>query len=151
MAASLIAAPVSASAGYGHGGAGRGSSGPLVFGPLMKGLVDPVAQGVGGLVGECFVEIAEDDAHQEVRLPWSGSEAGDRGCGQLLVGGGGKYPDLLDAVRVGAEGIADAVAEGFLVIVLGDGDGQVPGDRGHRRGVAVWGQVVHLAGDPGIR
>src|SRR5262249_17910854 len=47
-----------------------------------------------------------------------------------MVGGGGKHPDLLDAARVGAEGITDAVAEGFLVVVLGDGDGQVPGDGG---------------------
>src|SRR5947207_5834746 len=138
MAASLIAGTGQCFGRLRPWGAGRGSSGPLVFGPLMKGLVDPVAQGVGGLVGECFVEIAEDDAHKEVRLPWSGSEAGDRGCGQVLVGGGGKYPDLRDAVRVGAEGIADAVAEGFVVIVLGDGDGQVTAAQEHRRGVAVW-------------
>jgi hypothetical protein len=63
---------------------------------------------------------------------------------------GRKHPDLLDAARVGAEGIADAVAEGFLVVVLADGDGQAPGDWGHRRGVPVSGEVVHLAGDPGI-
>lgn len=52
--------------------------GPLVFRPLMKRPVDPVAEGVGGLVRECLVQIAEDNAHEEVLLPRLGSQATDR-------------------------------------------------------------------------
>jgi hypothetical protein len=64
----LRQAPVSAQANYGMG-RWRGSSGPLIFRPLMKRPVDPVTQGVGGLVCECLVQIAEDDTHEEVLLP----------------------------------------------------------------------------------
>jgi len=99
-----------------------GSSGPLVFRSLVKCAVDLVAQGVCGLAGQCLVQVAEDDAHEEVLLPRLRAEAADRGRAQLLAGGGGKHPDLLDAARAGAEGIADAVAEGFLIVVPGDGE-----------------------------
>ncbi len=53
-------------------------SGPLVVGPLVKRPVDAVAEGVGGLVGECLVQVAEDDADEEVLLPRPGAEAADR-------------------------------------------------------------------------
>src|SRR5260370_29379401 len=52
--------------------------GPLVFRPLMKRPVDPVTEGVGGLVCECLFQIPEDDAHEEVLLPRFRSQAADR-------------------------------------------------------------------------
>ena len=60
----------------------EGSSGPLVFGPLMERPVDAVTEGVGGLVRECLVQIAQDDAHKKVLLPRSGPEAADRWRGR---------------------------------------------------------------------
>ena len=59
-------------------GALAGSPGPLVLRALMKRPVDPVTEGVGGLVCECLFQIPQDDAHQEVLLPRFRSEAADR-------------------------------------------------------------------------
>jgi hypothetical protein len=59
-------------------GVGEKSSGPLIFRPLMERPVDPITQGVGGLVGEGLLQIPEDDAHQEVLVPWPRPEAADR-------------------------------------------------------------------------
>ncbi len=69
-------------AGHRDDGAGRadkaGSTGPLVSRPLMQRPVDPVTEGVGGLVCECLFQIPEDDAHQKVLLPRFRSETADR-------------------------------------------------------------------------
>jgi hypothetical protein len=43
-----------------------------------------------------------------------------------VAGGSGKYVDLLEAARLGAKGMANTTAGGFLV-VTGDGDKQIPG------------------------
>jgi hypothetical protein len=86
--------------------------GLLLLGSLVEGAVDPVAQRIRGLVGERLVQVAQDDADQQVHLACPGPEALDRRGGQLRVGGGGKYPDFLDHAGVGTEGIADPAAEG---------------------------------------
>src|SRR5215472_12862058 len=68
-------------------GASQGSSGPLVLRSLMKCAVDPVTQDVGGVVGERLVQVAQDDADQQVHLARPGSQALDRWGGQLPAGG----------------------------------------------------------------
>jgi len=84
---------------------------PIGIPSLMKRLVAPVRQGDGGLVCACLSRSRGRGARGGSSAR-SCSEAADRGSGQLLLGGGGGQPDLLDTVRVGAEGIAHAVAEG---------------------------------------
>jgi hypothetical protein len=44
----------------------------------MECPVYAVAEGVGGMVSECLVQVAEDDVYEEVLLAGCGSEAGDR-------------------------------------------------------------------------
>jgi len=44
----------------------------------MKRPVDPVTEGVGGLVCECLLQITENDADEKVLLPRPGPEAADR-------------------------------------------------------------------------
>ena len=84
-----------------YGVKGGGLSGPLIFRPLMKCPIDPVTEGVGGLVGEGLSQIAEDDAHEQPVQAYAESKpaaAGQPGSGQHAGMGEPAFPDLHPAV-----------------------------------------------------
>jgi hypothetical protein len=96
---------------------------------LVQCGVDAVAQPVGLLVGQCSLQVAQDDPDQDVLLVGADAKPGDGLGWEPVVGCLGQRGDLLDGVGVGAQGVADAVAE-----VLGVSAASTAAERSRRIG-----------------
>src|ERR1700726_1196637 len=92
---------------------------PLMLRPLVNRQVNAVAEGVGGLVRQRLLQVPEHDSDEEVLLARPGAEAAGRWGGQPVAGASGKHTDFLDIPCRTPKGIADPVAESFLVLVFG--------------------------------